>query len=44
MILADNEYVIVHGPLFRPWTAAHWIVADLIRVAHGVPGEHWNVL
>jgi hypothetical protein len=44
VILADNEYVIVHRRFSGHGRPGSWIAADLIRIAHGVPGEHSDVL
>jgi predicted SnoaL-like aldol condensation-catalyzing enzyme len=45
VILADKEYVIVHGRFSNHGLSAHnWIAADIVRIADGVLAEHWDVL
>jgi predicted SnoaL-like aldol condensation-catalyzing enzyme len=43
-IVADGDFVIVHGRfsgMGRPW---NWIAADVVRVENGVIAEHWDVI
>jgi predicted SnoaL-like aldol condensation-catalyzing enzyme len=44
VILADQEYVIVHGRFSGNGRPRSWIAADIIRIADGVLTEHWDVL
>jgi len=44
LILAEGEYVIVHGRFSGHGRPRSWIAADIVRVAHGVLAEHWDVL
>src|SRR5271169_1845477 len=44
LILAEGEYVIVHGRFSGHGRPRSWIAADIVRVADGVLAEHWNVL
>ena len=44
LILADGEYVIVHGRFSGHGRPRSWIAADIVRVADGVLAEHWDVL
>jgi len=45
VILADKEYVIVHGRFSgHGLSPRSWIAADIVRVADGVLLEHWDVL
>ncbi len=44
VILAEGEYVIVHGRFSGHGRPAAWIAADILRIAHGVLAEHWDVL
>jgi predicted SnoaL-like aldol condensation-catalyzing enzyme len=43
-IIADEEFVIVHGRYSGFGLAANWIVADIVRIADGVLAEHWDVI
>jgi predicted SnoaL-like aldol condensation-catalyzing enzyme len=44
LIVAENDYVIVHGRFSGPGRPRNWIAADVVRVADGVLAEHWDVL
>jgi predicted SnoaL-like aldol condensation-catalyzing enzyme len=43
-IVADGDYVIVHGRFSHTGRPRNWIAADVVRVAAGVLAEHWDVL
>jgi predicted SnoaL-like aldol condensation-catalyzing enzyme len=43
-ILADRDYVIVHGRFSGLGQSANWIAADILRVAGGELVEHWDVI
>jgi predicted SnoaL-like aldol condensation-catalyzing enzyme len=44
VIVADGDYVIVHGRFSGHGRPAAWIAADILRIADGVLAEHWDVL
>jgi predicted SnoaL-like aldol condensation-catalyzing enzyme len=44
VILADKEFVIVHGRFSGLGRPRNWIAADIVRIADGVLAEHWDVL
>jgi predicted SnoaL-like aldol condensation-catalyzing enzyme len=44
LILANGEYVIVHGRFSNTGLPKNWIAADIVRIANGVLAEHWDVL
>jgi predicted SnoaL-like aldol condensation-catalyzing enzyme len=44
VILADKEFVIVHGRFSGNGRPRNWIAADIVRIADGVLAEHWDVL
>jgi predicted SnoaL-like aldol condensation-catalyzing enzyme len=43
-IVAEGDYVIVHGRFSGTGRPRNWIAADVVRVADGVLAEHWDVL
>ena len=43
-IVAEGDYVIVHGRFTNTGRPKNWIAADIVRVADGVLAEHWDVL
>ncbi|MGC8518575.1 MAG: nuclear transport factor 2 family protein [Steroidobacteraceae bacterium] len=44
LILAEDDYVIVHGRFSGTGRPAAWIAADVVRIADGKLAEHWDVL
>jgi predicted SnoaL-like aldol condensation-catalyzing enzyme len=44
LIVAEIDYVIVHGRFSGTGRPRNWIAADVVRVADGVLAEHWDVL
>jgi predicted SnoaL-like aldol condensation-catalyzing enzyme len=44
LIMAEGDFVIVHGRYLNTGLPANWIVADIVRVANGVLAEHWDVI
>ena len=43
-IVAEGDYVIVHGRFSNTGRPKNWIAADVVRVADGQLAEHWDVL
>ncbi|RUL71061.1 nuclear transport factor 2 family protein [Dyella choica] len=43
-ILAEGDYVIVHGRFSGHGRPAAWIAADIVRIENGKLAEHWDVL
>ena len=43
-IVADGDFVIVHGRFSGHGRPKNWIAADILRVIDGVLVEHWDVL
>ena len=44
VIVAEDDYVIVHGRFSGIGRPRNWIAADVVRVTDGVLAEHWGVL
>jgi predicted SnoaL-like aldol condensation-catalyzing enzyme len=44
VILAEDDYVIVHGRYSNLGLPVNWIVADVVRIEDGVLAEHWDVI
>jgi predicted SnoaL-like aldol condensation-catalyzing enzyme len=44
MIVADSDFVIVHGRFSGFGTPANWIAADILRIEDGLLVEHWDVI
>src|SRR2546430_2364406 len=43
-IVAEGDYVIVHGRFSNTGRPRNWIAVDIVRVADAVLAEHWDVL
>jgi predicted SnoaL-like aldol condensation-catalyzing enzyme len=43
-IVADGDFVIVHGRFSGFGVLVNWIAADILRVENGVLVEHWDVI
>src|SRR5579862_5293285 len=43
-IVADGEFVIVHGRFSDFGLPVNWIAADILRVKDGILIEHWDVI
>jgi predicted SnoaL-like aldol condensation-catalyzing enzyme len=44
VIVADGNFVIVHGRYSGLWGPVNWIVADILRIEDGILVEHWDVI
>jgi predicted SnoaL-like aldol condensation-catalyzing enzyme len=44
LIVAEGDYVIVHGRFSGTGRPRNWIAADVLRISDGRLAEHWDVL
>jgi predicted SnoaL-like aldol condensation-catalyzing enzyme len=44
LVVAEGDYVILHGRFSHIGQPANWIVTDIVRVADGQLAEHWDVI
>ena len=44
LIIAEGDYVIVHGRFSGTGRPVSWIAADIVRIENGRLAEHWDVL
>jgi predicted SnoaL-like aldol condensation-catalyzing enzyme len=44
LIVAEGDYVIVHGRFSGIGRPVAWIAADIVRIENGRLAEHWDVL
>jgi predicted SnoaL-like aldol condensation-catalyzing enzyme len=44
VIVAEGDFVIVHGRFSGTGRPRNWIAADVVRIADGALAEHWDVL
>jgi predicted SnoaL-like aldol condensation-catalyzing enzyme len=43
-VVAEGDYVIVHGRFSGFGQPANWIAADIVRIEDGLLAEHWDVI
>src|ERR1700741_388636 len=43
-IVAEGDFVIVHGRFSGFGAPANWIAADILRIQNGILVEHWDVI
>ena len=43
-IVADGDFVIVHGRFSGFGQPLNWIAADILRIKDGILVEHWDVI
>jgi predicted SnoaL-like aldol condensation-catalyzing enzyme len=43
-IVAEGNFVIVHGRFSNFGLPANWIAADIVRIENGTLAEHWDVI
>jgi predicted SnoaL-like aldol condensation-catalyzing enzyme len=44
LIVAEGDYVVVHGRFTGYGRPVAWIAADIVRIENGRLAEHWDVL
>ena len=44
VIVAEGDFVIVHGRFSGFGRPVNWIAADILRIKNGVLVEHWDVI
>ena len=43
-IVAEKDFVIVHGRFSGFGAPVNWIAADILRIQNGILVEHWDVI
>jgi len=44
VVLAEGDYVILHGRFSNTGLPVNWIAADVVRLKDGILVEHWDVI
>ena len=44
LIVAEGDYVIVHGRFSGIGRPVAWVAADIVRIENGRLAEHWDVI
>ena len=44
IIMAERDFVIVHGRFSGIGLQVNWIAADIVRIKDGILIEHWDVI
>ena len=44
LIMAEGDFVMVHGRFSGMGQPVNWIVVDILRIEGGVLAEHWDII
>jgi predicted SnoaL-like aldol condensation-catalyzing enzyme len=44
LIVADDDFVVIHGRFSGFGLPVNWIAADILRIQDGILIEHWDVI
>ena len=44
VIIADGDYVFLHGRYSNTGLPANWVIVDIVRMEDGILAEHWDVI
>jgi predicted SnoaL-like aldol condensation-catalyzing enzyme len=44
LIVADGDYVMLHGRFSGIGRPVNWVVVDIVRIENGLIAEHWDVI
>jgi predicted SnoaL-like aldol condensation-catalyzing enzyme len=44
LVVADGDYVMLHGRFSGFGLPVNWIAADILRIENGILVEHWDVI
>jgi predicted SnoaL-like aldol condensation-catalyzing enzyme len=44
LVIADGDYVLLHGRFSNHGQPRPWIVVDIVRLENGLLAEHWDVV
>ena len=44
LVVAEGEFVILHGRFSGFGLPVNWVVADILRIEDGILVEHWDVI
>ena len=43
-VVAEGDFVILHGRFSRLGLPVNWVVVDILRIEGGILAEHWDVI
>ena len=44
LIMAEGDFVMVHGRYSNTGLPANWVIVDIVRIENGILAEHWDVI
>ena len=44
LVVAEGDFVILHGRFSGFGLPVNWVVADILRIEDGILVEHWDVI
>lgn len=44
VIMAEGDFVMVHGRYSNTGMPVNWVIVDIVRIEKGILAEHWDVI
>jgi predicted SnoaL-like aldol condensation-catalyzing enzyme len=44
LIMAEGNFVMVHGRYSNTGLPVNWVIVDIVRIENGILAEHWDVI
>ena len=44
LVVAEGDFVILHGRFSRLGLPVNWVVVDILQIEGGILAEHWDVI
>ena len=44
LIVAEGDFVMVHGRYSNIGLPVNWVIVDIVRIENGILAEHWDVI
>jgi predicted SnoaL-like aldol condensation-catalyzing enzyme len=44
LIMAEGDFVMVHGRYSNTGLPVNWVIVDIVRIENGILAEHWDVI
>jgi predicted SnoaL-like aldol condensation-catalyzing enzyme len=44
LIMAEGDFVMVHGRYSNTGLPVNWVIVDIVRIEKGILAEHWDVI
>jgi predicted SnoaL-like aldol condensation-catalyzing enzyme len=44
LVVAEGDFVLLHGRFSGFGLPVNWVVVDIVRIEDGILAEHWDVI